>query len=71
MMISLRTLREQYLPDISSRWLYTLVRRGDLPATRIGSKWLCDPVEVIEAIKRKRVGALEVRGCANGNREAR
>ena len=50
-LISLRRLKQEHLPDVSERWLYDLARRGEIPAVRLGTRWLFDPEQVLAALK--------------------
>jgi excisionase family DNA binding protein len=53
MLISLKHLRRQYLPDLSEAFLYQLAHAGKIPAVRVGDRWLFDPVAVIDQLKAK------------------
>lgn len=50
-LISLRRLQKDHLPDLSERWLYDLTRRGQIPAVRIGGRWLFDADAVLASLK--------------------
>ncbi len=54
MLLSLRTLRTRYLPDVSERFISDLARRGEIPAVRLGARWMFDPELVLAAISKRK-----------------
>ena len=65
MLISLRSLRAKHLPDLSERYLYDLARRGEIPAVRLGGRWMFDPEAVLSSLKsRERGGSAPAAGGA-------
>jgi excisionase family DNA binding protein len=53
MLISLKHLKQDHLPDLSEAFLYKLAREGTIPAIRVGDRWLFDPAAVVGALKER------------------
>ena len=59
MLVSLKTLRERFLPDVSERWLREQIRRGVVPVVRVAGRVLADPEDVLAELKRRAITAAE------------
>ena len=58
MLISLRTLHDKYLPDLSRGFIADMAKRGDIPAIKLFGRWMFDPEAVLASLKaRERGGA--------------
>lgn len=61
MLISLKHLKRDFLPDLSEAFLYQLAREGVIPSIRVGDRWLFDPATVVAALKAKERGGTRER----------
>jgi excisionase family DNA binding protein len=69
-LISLRRLRKEHLPDVSERWLYDLARNGQIPAVRLGGRWLFDADAVIASLKARAQGGGSATAAPDASAES-
>jgi hypothetical protein len=59
MLISLRTLHDKYLPDLSRGFIADMAKRGDIPAIKLFGRWMFDPEAVLASLKARERGGVK------------
>ena len=58
-MAELMTVQElAYYLRVTKKTIYRLLRRGDIPAIKVGKQWRFDKAAIDEWLQRKSVGAM-------------